>query len=120
MTSVTSEHALQTEHNHNVEKLSFKCIISKYRLDFKQSVAFEIMSCSFILKSLKVHNISDDTLYQFFEEILAGINFPVHFFKLLQVLVIYSSHAHGCLLGSVERYLIKCYTNFSTEFVEHN
>ena len=59
-------------------------------------------------------------LYQFFEEILAGINFPVHFFKLLQVLVIYSSHAHGCLLGSVERYLIKCYANFSTEFVEHN
>ena len=65
MTSVTSEHALQTEHNHNVENLSFKCIISKYKLDFKQSVAFEIMSCSFILKSLKVHNISDDTLHQF-------------------------------------------------------
>ena len=65
MTSVTSEHALQTQHNHNVENLSFKCIISKYKLDFKQSVAFEIMSCSFILKSLKVHNISDDTLHQF-------------------------------------------------------
>ena len=35
MTSVTSEHALQTEQGHNVEKLSFKHIISKFRLDFK-------------------------------------------------------------------------------------
>ena len=35
MTSVTCEHALQTETGHNVEKLSFKCITSKYRLDFK-------------------------------------------------------------------------------------
>ena len=26
------------------------------------------MSCSFILKSLKVHDISDDTLHEFFEE----------------------------------------------------
>jgi len=58
MTSVTSEYALQTEQGHNAEKLSFKHIISKFRLDFKQAVAFEIMSCSFILKSLTVHNIS--------------------------------------------------------------
>ncbi len=75
-TSVNSEHALQTEHSHNVEKLSFKCIISKYRLDFKQSVAFEIMSCSFILKSLKVHNISDDTLHEFLRKI--KINIIIH------------------------------------------
>ena len=68
MASVTSEHALQTEQGHNVEKLSFKHIISKFRLDFKQAVAFEIMSCSFILKSLTVHNISEDMLHKFFKE----------------------------------------------------
>ena len=31
MSSVTSKHALQTEHGRNVEKLSFKRTISKYR-----------------------------------------------------------------------------------------
>ena len=44
MISVVCEHALQTETGHNVEELSFKHIISKYKLDFKQSVAFKIMS----------------------------------------------------------------------------
>ena len=34
MTSVTSEHALQTEQGHNVKKFSFKNIISKFKLDF--------------------------------------------------------------------------------------
>ena len=65
MTSVTSEHVVQTEQGHNVEKLSLKHIISKFRLDFKQAVAFEIMSCSFILKSLTVHNISEGMLHKF-------------------------------------------------------
>jgi len=68
MTSVTSEHALQTKQGHNVEKFSFKHIISKFKLDFKQAVAFEIMSCSFILKSLTVHNISEDMLSKFFKK----------------------------------------------------
>ena len=49
----TSEHTLQHNSDHNIENISFKYIISKYKLDFKQSVAFEIMSCTFILKSLK-------------------------------------------------------------------
>ena len=68
MTSVTSEYALQTEQGHNAEKLSFKHIISKFRLDFKQAVAFEILSCSFILKSLIVHDISEDMLPKLFKE----------------------------------------------------
>ena len=69
MTSIASEHDLQTKHGgQNVEKLSFKHIISKYKLDFKQSVAFEIMACSFILKSLTVHNISENVLSDFFKE----------------------------------------------------
>ena len=66
--TITSENVLQAEQGNNIEKLSFKHIISKYTLDFKQSVAFEIMACSFILKSLKVHNISEDNLHQFFKE----------------------------------------------------
>ena len=64
MTS-TSEHTLQYNSDHNVENITFKYIISKYKLDFKQSVAFEIMSCSFILKSLKNQHITEDILQQF-------------------------------------------------------
>ena len=67
-TSISYEHALQTEHSHDVKSLSFKHIISKYKLDFKQSVDFEMITCSFILNSLKVHNISEDILHQFFKE----------------------------------------------------
>ena len=68
-TSLASEFNLQQEHGgYKVENLSFNHIISKYRLDFKQSVAFEIMACSFILKSLKVQNISENDLHEFFNE----------------------------------------------------
>ena len=68
MTPIASEHDLQTVHGgHNVESLSFKHIISKYKLDFKQSVAFELMACSFILKSLTVHNITENGLHEFFQ-----------------------------------------------------
>ena len=68
MPSTICEHDLENKLGHNVENLSFKHIISKYKLDFKQSVAFEIMSCSFMLKSLKVHHITEDSLQQFFQE----------------------------------------------------
>ena len=59
------EHILQHAPSHNIENLLFKSIISKYKLDSKQSVAFEIMSCSFILKSLKNQHITEDVLEQF-------------------------------------------------------
>ena len=36
---------------YQINNQSFKSIIAKYTLDFKQSVAFEIMAGSFILKS---------------------------------------------------------------------
>ena len=51
--SSTNKHIIHHDSNHNIENISFKYIILKYKLDFKKSVAFEIMSCSFILKSLK-------------------------------------------------------------------
>ena len=35
----------------SVKNLSFQSVIEKYTLDFKQSVAFEIMASSFLLKS---------------------------------------------------------------------
>ena len=60
-----SEHTLQYNTDINVKNITFKYIISKYKLDFKQAVAFEIMSCSFILKSLKKQNITEDILQQF-------------------------------------------------------
>ena len=61
----TSKHTLQYNTDLNVENVTFKHIISKYRLDFKQGVAFEVMSCSFILKSLKNQHITEDVLEQF-------------------------------------------------------
>ena len=61
----TSKHTLQYNTDLNVENMTFTHIISKYRLDFKQVVAFEIMSCSFILKSLKNQHITEDVLKQF-------------------------------------------------------
>ena len=67
MTS-TREHTLQYNSNHNVKNISFKYIISKYKLDFKQSVAFEIMSYSFIINTLKNLNLTDDVLQQFSQE----------------------------------------------------
>ena len=42
-------------------------MIKKYTLDFKQSIAFEIMASSFLLKSLNVGNVSEDVLQSFFE-----------------------------------------------------
>ena len=51
----------------NVKDLSFQSVIAKYTLDFKQSIAFEIMASSFILKSLNVGNVSEDVLHSFFE-----------------------------------------------------
>lgn len=51
----------------NVKDSSFQSVIAKYTLDFKQSIAFEIMASSFILKSLNVGNVSEDVLHSFFE-----------------------------------------------------
>ena len=39
--------------------LSFESVISHFTLDFKQSVAFEVMSSSFILQSLITNNVSN-------------------------------------------------------------
>ena len=46
--------------------LSFKAIIEKFILDFKQSVAFEIMASSFILKSLQIEKITEYDVRIFF------------------------------------------------------
>ena len=51
----------------SVKNLSFQSVIEKYTLDFKQSVAFEIMASSFLLKSLNVGNVPEDVLESFFE-----------------------------------------------------
>lgn len=65
MTS-NNPHDLQSDSEDNVEQLSFEYIIHKYNLDFKQSVAFEIMACSFILKSLTTQNITEGVLQSYF------------------------------------------------------
>ena len=49
------------------KELSYTSIIAKYKLDFKQSVAFEIMASSFILSSLLIEKISEEAIQTFFE-----------------------------------------------------
>ena len=51
-----------------IKDLSSQSIIAKYTLDFKQSVAFEIMATSFILKSLEFEKITEQDIQTFFEE----------------------------------------------------
>ena len=51
-----------------VKNLSFQSIIAEYTLDFKQSVAFEIMASSFLLKSMKLEKITEEEISVFFEE----------------------------------------------------
>ena len=46
--------------------LSLQSVILHYKLDFKQSVAFEIMACSFILDSLNKENIPESALIELF------------------------------------------------------
>ena len=54
----------------SVKNLSFQSVIEKYTLDFKQSVAFEIMASSFLLKSLNVGNVPEDVLESFLKEMM--------------------------------------------------
>ena len=51
-----------------VKNLSFQSVIAEYTLDFKQSVAFEIMASSFLLKSMKVEKITEEEISVFFEQ----------------------------------------------------
>ena len=51
----------------NIKDLSLESVNQKYTLDFKQSVAFEIMASSFLLKSLHVGNVCENVLKTFFE-----------------------------------------------------
>ena len=44
------------------------CHFKEYTLDFKQSVAFEIMASSFILKSLNIEGISIEDIHMFVED----------------------------------------------------
>ena len=68
--SEDSHHSqLSTNIDHIKEQddhMTFENIASKYNLDFKQRVAFEIMACSFLLKSLQEHKIINDKLYSLF------------------------------------------------------
>ena len=59
---------ISVQSNSNLKNLSFQSIIEKYTLDFKQSVAFEIIASSFILKSLSIEGISIEDIHNFFEE----------------------------------------------------
>ena len=59
---------LITDPLYQMKNLSFKSIIAKYTLDFKQSVAFEIMASSFIFKSLQIEKVTEDVLHSIFLE----------------------------------------------------
>ena len=51
-----------------LNNISFQSIIQNYNLDFKQSVAFEIMACSFILQSLSKNKVNQDSVDNFFDQ----------------------------------------------------
>ena len=55
-------HILKTPY----QNLTFDNITAKYKLDFKQRVAFEIMACSYILRCLKNEYLHDDKIYTIF------------------------------------------------------
>ena len=65
--SEQSRKCLQMNTTNEENSISFKNIISKFTLDFKQSVAFEIMASSFILKSLEMHNVTQECIEIYFK-----------------------------------------------------
>ena len=48
--------------------ISLQNIILQYTLDFKQSVAFEVMASSFILNSLQMHSVTEESIEAYFTE----------------------------------------------------
>ena len=66
-TNCKNINTISTESIAKLNNLTFQSIIAKYTLDFKQSVAFEIMASSFILKSLSIEGISIEDIHTFFE-----------------------------------------------------
>ena len=58
-----------TDQPSQMKNLSSKSTITKYALDFKQSIAFETMTSSFILKSLQIENVTYDVLHNFPREL---------------------------------------------------
>ena len=62
-----SNKCLQMNTTNEESSISYKNIISKFTLDFKQSVAFEIMASSFILKSLQMHKVTQECIEIYFK-----------------------------------------------------
>ena len=62
-----SSKCLQMNSTNEENIISFKNIISKFTLDFKQSVAFEVMASSFILKSLQMYNVTQECIEIYFK-----------------------------------------------------
>jgi len=48
--------------DNNSNEFTFDNVTSKYKLDFKQRVAFEIMACSYILKTLQDEDMTDNSI----------------------------------------------------------
>ena len=69
---------LNNDQKITISDLSFKAMISKFTLDFKQSVAFEIMACSFIIKSLNLEKITTDNLNTKMKEIVGDKNTDIN------------------------------------------
>ena len=66
-TNCKNINTISTESIAKLNNLTFQSIIAKYTLDFKQSVAFEIMASYFILKSLSIEGMSIEDIHTFFE-----------------------------------------------------
>ena len=61
-------YVVQIESSKKENIISLQDIISQYTLDFKQSVAFEVMASSFILNSLQMHSLTEESIDAYFAE----------------------------------------------------
>ena len=51
----------------DLNEFTFERVTNRYTLDFKQRVAFEIMACSYILKTIEEEGITNKSICSFFE-----------------------------------------------------
>ena len=64
----TDEYKSSNKIGEQINDATFDNITSKYKLDFKQRVAFEIMACSFVLRSMQDEKVTNDQICSFFAE----------------------------------------------------
>ena len=63
-----SDNLFHKNHVNSVRVISLKYIISQFTLNLKQSVAFEIITSSFVQKSLQIHSVTKQSIEIYFKD----------------------------------------------------